>query len=157
VLDGVQHPAPELACSVFFGAAGEITARASYATPYLEHRRVVPTLANTKIWFVLYARITQADGQSHRNVQIDLKEARPARDSKSVMIAPQARAHWSELDVRNALDLAGFPRDTPLTVLAVELLPEPNGSFSDPLGGDLGQVRVLRTSPLQSVERNCCA
>ncbi len=52
--------------------------------------------------------------------------------------------------------MAGLDDDTALTVLAVELLPEPNGSFEDPLGGDLGQVRLLRTSPLASVERNCC-
>jgi hypothetical protein len=156
VLDGVQHPAPELACSVFFGPNGDITARASYATPYLEQHKVIPTLPNTKIWFVLYARIMQADGQSQRNIQIDLREAKPVGPSRTVSIAPQAEADWTEGEVHSALDIAGFPHDTPLTVLAVELLPEPNGSFTDPLGGDLGQVRVLRTSPLQSVESDCC-
>ena len=155
-LDGVQHPAPELACSVFFGAAGNIMARAPFATPFLQQRRAVPTRPNTRIWFVLYARIMQADGQTFRNVQIDLKEARPTKPAKSAMIAPQAEAEWSEAEVRNALHIAGFPDDTLLTVLAVELLPEPNGSFADPLAGDLGQVRVLRTSPLQSAERDCC-
>jgi len=43
-----------------------------------------------------------------------------------------------------------------MSVLAVELLPEPNGSFNDPLAGDLGQVRILRTSRLSAVDRDCC-
>jgi hypothetical protein len=51
---------------------------------------------------------------------------------------------------------AGLPENTPITALAVELLPEPNGSFADPLGGDLGEVRILRTSPLAPVEKSCC-
>lgn len=40
-------------------------------------------------------------------------------------------------------------------VLAVETLPEPNGRFADPLGRDLGQVRVLRTSPLSGDTEHC--
>jgi hypothetical protein len=41
-------------------------------------------------------------------------------------------------------------------VLAVELLPEPNGGFEHPLSGDLGEVRILRTSPLSQLRRDCC-
>lgn len=156
VLEGVQHPPPELACSVFSGPGGDVTARAPFAVPYLGQKLVAPPQVNTQIWFVLYARIMQADGQSWRNVQIDLKPAMQAKQVRSAMITPQAEATWTGGDVEGALDLAGLQRDMPLTVLAVELLPEPNGSFADPLGGDLGQVRVLRTSPLASVERNCC-
>lgn len=156
VLDGVQHPAPELACSVFYGAGGAIAARAPFATPYLGLRRVTPWVPNTKIWFVLYARIIQADAQTRRNVQIGLKEARALSPARTAAAARHGESHWSEVEIRSALGLAGLADDTPLTVLAVELLPEPNGSFADPLGGDLGQVRVLRTSPLCSVERNCC-
>jgi len=50
----------------------------------------------------------------------------------------------------------GLPEDTPLSILGLELLPEPNGSFDDPLGANLGQVRVLRTSPLYPVSDLCC-
>ena len=156
VLEGVQHPAPELACSVFYGPGGDVTARAPFAVPYLGQKRVAPSQVNTQIWFVLYARIIQADGQSWRNVQIDLKPAIQAKQVGSVTIVPQAEATWTGGSVKDALDLAGLHHDTPLTLLAVELLPEPNGSYADPLGGDLGQVRVLRTSPLASVERDCC-
>lgn len=157
VLDGVQHPAPELACQVFYGGGGAIAARAPYATPYAGQIRVASTNPNTKLWFVLYARVMQADGQSRRNVQIGLKEAHPVPVTGSSLITRQGEAHWTEAEIFDALDLAGLDRGAPLTVLAVELLPEPNGSFHDPLGGDLGQVRILRTSPLHSVERDCCA
>lgn len=157
VLEGVQHPAPELACSVFYGAEGTITAYAPYAVPYLGEKQVAPPHVNTHIWFVLYARIMQADAESWRNIQIDLKRAYRARQAGSVLIAPQAEAQWTAEEIKDALTLAGLDPDTSLTLLAVELLPEPNGNFSDPLGGDLGQVRVLRTSPLANVGKDCCA
>jgi hypothetical protein len=156
MLEGVQHPPPELACSVFYGANGKITARAPYASPYLGQKRVAPVQVNTQIWFVLYARIMQADAESWRNIQIDLKQAYRAKQVGSALIAPQARADWTAEEIKDALTLAGLDPETALTMLAVELLPEPNSNFVDPLGGDLGQVRVLRTSPLASVERNCC-
>jgi hypothetical protein len=50
----------------------------------------------------------------------------------------------------------GLDPHSSLSVLAVELLPEPNGGFNDPLGGDLGEVRILRTSPLAAVQSSCC-
>jgi len=156
VLEGIQHPPPELACSVFYGAKGKITATAPYATPYLGQKRVVPEQVNTQIWFVLYARIMQADAESWRNVQIGLKQAYRAKQVGSTLIAPQARADWTAEEIKDALTLAGLDPEIALTMLSVELLPEPNGSFVDPLGGDLGQVRVLRTSPLANVEKDCC-
>lgn len=156
VLEGVQHPPPELSCSVFYGPNDEIFAEAPFAAPYLGLRRVAPTQANTEIWFVLYARIVQADGTSWRNIQIDVKRARQGGSKGSIPIAPQGRARWSGEEIKDALSLGGFDPHTALTMLAVELLPEPNGSFADPVGGDLGQVRVLRTSPLANVERSCC-
>ncbi|MGB5985742.1 MAG: hypothetical protein WBG37_10585 [Desulfobacterales bacterium] len=156
VLEGVQHPPPELACSVFYGARGRITARAPYAVPYLGQKRVAPDKANTQIWFILYARIMQADGESWRNVQIDLKKGHREKQIGNALIAPHARADWTAEEIKDALTLADLDLKTALTMLAAELMPEPNGSFIDPLGGDLGQVRVLRTSPLMNAERSCC-
>lgn len=155
-LEGVQHPPPELVCSAIPGPGLAIRARAPFATPYLGLKQVTPSRPNTELWFVLYARLRQADGQGWCNVQIDLKPAREVRPGKSAPIAPQAEGRWTDQQVKDALARAGLDPETPLTVLAVELLPEPNGSFSDPLGGDLGQVRVIRTSPLAAVEQDCC-
>jgi hypothetical protein len=132
--------------------------RAPYAAPYLGLRRVLPLSPNTQIWAVLYARVTQADATTKRNIQIDLRRLRVPRPrpGASTIFPVEGQVGWAGADVRAALQLAGLPPDTPLSVLAVEVLPEPNGSFGDPLGGDLGQVRILRTSPLSAVDRGCC-
>jgi hypothetical protein len=157
-LEGVQHPAPELPCSVFAEPEGSIRVRAPYAIPYIGLRRVLPNPPNTEIWIVLYARVMQADASTRRNIQIDLRRLLIPRESWS-KTAPrfvEGEITWSGIEVEAALQLAGLPENTPISALAVELLPEPNGSFSDPLGGDLGQVRILRTSPLAPVNRDCC-
>jgi hypothetical protein len=161
VLEGVQHPPPELTCSAIAEAGGSIRVRAPFATPYIGLRRVIPDKPNTQIWVVLFARVVQADASTRRNVQIALKRAKPLskgnKDSLiSVPLVMQGEARWNRDEIKEALRLAGFPLNIPITALAVEMLPEPNSNFSDPLGGDLGQVRILRTSPLATIERNYC-
>jgi hypothetical protein len=158
LLEGVQHPAPELACSVFAEPNGAIRVRAPYASPYLGLHRVLPNVPNTEIWIVLYARVVQADASTKRNIQIDLRPLRIPRDhrGKSTPLFVEGEVTWSGAEVQAVLQLAGIPEAAPISALAVELLPEPNGSFDDPLGGDLGQVRILRTSPLSPIERDCC-
>ncbi len=158
VLEGIQHPAPELVCSVIAEPEGAIRVRAPYASPYVGLRRVLPNPPNTEIWIVLYARVVQADASTKRNIQIDLRRLRIPREHrvKTTPLFVEGEISWSGAEVKGALHLAGLPDDAPISALAVELLPEPNGSFADPLGGDLGQVRILRTSPLSSVERDCC-
>lgn len=158
VLEGVQHPVPELACSVIAEPNGAIRVRAPYASPYVGLRRALPNPPNTEIWVVLYARVMQADASTKRNIQIDLRRLRIPRQSRgrTIPLFVEGEMRWSGDEVRAALDQAGLPKGTSISALAVELLPEPNGSFGDPLGGDLGQVRILRTSPLSSVERGCC-
>ena len=158
VLEGVQHPAPELTCSVIAEPKGAIRVRSPFASPYLGLHRVLPNPPNTEIWVALYARVVQADASTKRNIQIDLRKLRIPRDPrlKSTPLFVEGEIRWSGAEVKSALELAGLPGDSPIGALAVELLPEPNGSFGDPLGGDLGNVRILRTSPLSSVERDCC-
>ena len=158
LLAGVQHPVPELSCSILPETNGAIRIRAPYATPYVGLRRVLPQPPNTEIWVVLYARVVQADAATRRNVQIDLRRLAPIREraERGVPLLASGEVNWSGPEVEAALGNAGLPDDTPISALAVELLPEPNGGFDDPLGGDLGQVRILRTSPLAAVERDCC-
>jgi hypothetical protein len=158
VLEGVQHPAPELTCAVITEPNGAIRVRAPYATPYVGLRRVLPNVPNTEIWIVLYARVMQVDASTRRNIQIDLRRLRIPRKGHSIStpLFVEGEVSWSGADVQTALQQAGLPDNLPISVLAVELLPEPNGGFADPLGGDLGQVRILRTSPLAAVERDCC-
>lgn len=60
-----------------------------------------------------------------------------------------------EYEIESWLEVLGLPPNAPLNALAMELLPEPDGVFVDPLGKDLGQVRVLRASPLTPVPAIC--
>ena len=135
--------------------------RAPYAAPYIGLKRVLPNPPNTEIWIVLYARVMQADASTRRNIQIDLRRLRVPRPIPGTLnttrLLVEGEVRWTGPEVIDALTRAGIPRTTPISALAVEVLPEPNGSFADPLGGDLGQVRILRTSPLAGVERNCCS
>jgi hypothetical protein len=69
-------------------------------------------------------------------------------------------------DVRQLLDFFSLAPDTPLSVLAVEMMPRydryiiqgnevPDDSVR-PLSRDLGQYRILRTSPLVATPEICC-
>jgi len=158
-IEGVQHPLPELVCSVIAEPNGAVLVRAPYATPYVGLRRVLPYPPNTEIWAVLYARVMQADATTKRNVQVGLKRLQPPfeRKTRSAPLFVEGETNWSGAEIKSALNVAGVPARAPLSVLAVELLPEPNASFDDPIGGDLGNVRIIRTSPLSAVERDCCA
>jgi hypothetical protein len=119
----------------------------------------------------------QADGQSWRNIQLDLRRAQPAPRRPTQgrpglghpgagnpglghlgthHLAPTGHTAWTTADIEARLAAFGFDDATPLTALAIELLPEPNGAFDAPLAGDLGQVRILRTSPLVAVGGACC-
>lgn len=157
VLEGVQHPVPELSQFVITEPNAAIRVRAPYATPYVGLRRVLPIPPNTEIWAVLYARVVQADAATNRNIQIDLRRLTlPRRRRTSAPLFVEGEVMWTAQEIETALLAAGLPVDSPLGTLAVEVLPEPNASFDDPLGGDLGQVRILRTSPLAAVQRDCC-
>ena len=63
-------------------------------------------------------------------------------------------ARWEQNEIDLQLRALGLPRNAPLGVLAVELLPEIERK-PDPLGADLGRVRILRTSPLIPVPEVC--
>ena len=53
-----------------------------------------------------------------------------------------------------SLEALGFHDNAPLSVLAVELLPQ-DMIPADPLGANLGGQRILRTSPLTPVPPMC--
>lgn len=160
-LEGVQHPLPQLTCSVTVIVSPEnfrsIEVRAPFAMPYVGLKKVISSIPNTKIWFVLYARLLQADGASWRNVQIGLQSSTVVRDNDGPnALAREAKVVWTSENISSALESVGLQPDTPLSVLAVETLPEPNTKFTDHLGADLGEVRIIRTSPLVDVIDSCC-
>lgn len=154
-LEGVQHPPPELVCSVTVGPGRAITARAPFATPYLGLQQVTPWQPNTEIWFVSTrgsCRPTARAGATSSSTSGPAE--RPASASRCRWRhRPKAGGPTRRCATRSPAP-ASTPR--PRSPSSPSSLPEPNGSFTDPLRGDLGQVRVLRTSPLASVEEDCC-
>jgi len=151
---GVQHPAPPLSCEAFRTVSG-ILASAPYATPVYDGRSLLPSAPATNIWVVLYAQVTQADGQDHRNI---LLSRRPApfrrKHDRARPTVPRGDARWSQAEIEAALASLGLPKSSALSVLAVEVLPEVNVA-PDPLGSDLGTTRVLRSSRLVPVPPVC--
>jgi hypothetical protein len=152
---GVQHPAPPLSCAVLRNSTG-IVVSAPYALPVLDGRAVQPLPPFSQIWVLLYAQAEQIDAGDRRNVLLSRKPAPWSRQTFEQVGASHAAgtATFSDAEVRLALEALAFHDGAPLSVLAVELLP--NGlPVNDPLGADLGTQRLLRTSPLTPVPAIC--
>jgi hypothetical protein len=193
---GVQHPAPALLCTAYrvnpapgiSPAADGIVVTAPHATAVFADRKLTHAAAGdprTRIWVLLYGQVVQADGRAHRNILLQRAFARPQFDRED--------ENGPRSDTRDIIGLAVFPRreveqiladlavplDSPLSVIAVEVLPgggmslrkqkvidavtlysnaDLDTSDSDPLRADLGTERshrILRTSPLTPVPPAC--
>ena len=97
-----------------------------------------------------------ADGTSQRNVLLDRRPA-PGGGQLSgsgATLAGPGAATWDRVMIQDLLAVLALPPNAPLSVLAAELLPELSPP-ADPLSGSLGQVRILRTSPLTPVPAIC--
>jgi hypothetical protein len=158
IVEGVQHPAPVLSC-IGSRVNGGIVASAPFAQPFYDGVNVLPAPPNSEVWIALYVQVHQADKAVMRNVQLDVRRGFIS-DQKSRFGArvreQMAEVRWANSELNALLLSFGLGPESPLSVLAVELLPEPNGGFGDPLGGDLGDVRIVRTSPLAPVKSVCC-
>lgn len=183
ILDGVQHPSAPLRCNVFRIKSG-ILASSTYAQAFHQGANLQSIPPNTQIWFVLYAQVNQADGSTMRNVELDKRIGRilsrkdvkviknragvdllnlssvvyatDRQATQNLQVSIQGHTFWQQNEVVALLRDFGLPEETPLSILGAELLPEPNGSFNDPLGANVGQVRILRTSALYPVDNLCC-
>jgi hypothetical protein len=194
-VSGIQHPSPHLICTASRNAAA-ISATAPYANTVCNGRRVYDYVEGdpqTRLWFMLYAQVLQADGASWRNVllthELGITLPNSPRYGKNPQQSfnrdPRAGAVFPQALVRDLLAVLGLPATTPLSLLAVEVLPGPlrertrnplggesslaaaAGSSSaavptlsvtereDPLGAELGLRRILRTSPLVAVPSIC--
>lgn len=158
ILEGVQHPPPTLPC-VASRVSGSVVASAPYAQPFYDGANVLPNPPNTEIWIALYVQVHQADKATLRNIQLDVRRGYTPEQRRIGRGRPRERmaeVRWTDSELRSLLAALGLDERAPLSVLAVELLPEPNGGFREPLGGDLGDVRILRTSPLAPIQSVCC-
>jgi hypothetical protein len=183
-VSGIQHPAPHLVCAVERAKVGvEVTA--PYATTVYNGNRLYNLQEGdpqTRIWFMLYAQVLQADGASHRNILLDHLLGKTLPGPFGNLAQDPNPAHGPSRDVRAGilfpeevidarLGLLGLTATTSLSVLAVEVLPGPLtfptdlpninrqpaavGAQEDPLGANLGLRRILRTSPLAAVPAIC--
>ena len=157
---GVQQPPPAMTCSAFrvreaTTAPRRIVAMAPHATAVFQDKRLTdPDGAHdprTRIWVLLYAQVMQADGATRRNVLIARAPAIPRLDAlNGKLVPPRTRdvigvAQFDEPNIEQKLTDQALPADSPLSVLAVELLP------SDHLVQqtvNLGDAQVYLTSDL---------
>jgi hypothetical protein len=186
-VSGIQHPAPHLICTLQRDDK-RIDVSAPYAVTVYNGNRLYDVKAGdpqTRIWFMLYAQVVQADGASYRNILIDRSEGitlppPPAKSGSAhnpqhgVNRGPIARTDFVQKDVEARLARIRLPATAALSVLAVEVLPGPLTVIShghdvqpgatgraaaadkeDPLGTGLGTRRILRTSPLTAVPAIC--
>ena len=186
-LSGVQHPAPPLKVLVE-RTPGVMSVTAPFATAVFNGRNVTSRPPKTEIWCMLYAQALQADGKRYRNIllaesRLDfVRREHPEiagfltrrgdldlKTFNSVIVnldepATGASA-WTDKEIRQLLDNFHLDLDTPLSVLAVEMMPryeqyiafgQPGDPDSRPLSRELGQYRILRTSPLVAAPQVCC-
>jgi len=155
-LTGVQHPVPALTCSVA-RTPEHVIVSAPFAACAVGGQLVRAEPPTTEIWALLYVQVRIADASDWRNVLIGrtrlayLEESVRGRTGPE----PQGRGYWDQSEIEDWLEVLGLPLNSPLSTVAVELLPEPDGSFADPLGKELGEVRILRLSPLTPVPAIC--
>jgi hypothetical protein len=161
-VSGVQHPAPTLSC-----AAGRIapdpkgilvTAPLATSVAADGKRLGAPGRNLTSMHFLLYAQARQADRLAWRNILLLTQaETRPAPPIRK---PPTARDYvtltfFAERSVTAALQALRLPLDSPLSVIAVEMMPQGTDPRAAPLSDNLGYVRILRTSPLTPVRDVC--
>ncbi len=146
IVAGVQHPAPHLVCAVQHTRKAIIVS-APYATTVNNGVRFIDTFfgdPRTEIIVMLYAQVTQIDGESQRNILLThrvMVPQIPEPPPGGVFIArtPQTRdlvglTIFSEKQTQTILSELRLSTLTPLSVVAVELLP----------GDDRGKTDIRR-------------
>jgi hypothetical protein len=143
VIKGVQHPPPALRCTAVRVRPApnqtppvlppRIVVAAPHATAVFQDKRLTqPSVGDprTRIWVLLYAQVTQADGSTRRNVLLGRAPAiaQVALDDAGKPVPPKTRdvmglAQFDEQAVEQRLADLALPASSPLSVIAVELLP----------------------------------
>jgi len=116
-----------------FEPPARIVVTAPYATAVYADQKLTNAAAGdprTRIWVMLYTQVMQADGSTWRNVLLGRKFAWPQFDQAQAGGLKRAstrdvlgRAEFELKAVENVLAGLALPTDSPLSVLAVELLP----------------------------------
>jgi hypothetical protein len=136
-VSGLQHPPPHLICSLQRNKE-KIDVSAPFAVTVYNGDRLYDLQAGdpqTRIWFMLYAQVLQADGASYRNVLLDRRQGQMQPQSKNqtsannpqhgVNLGPIASTDFAQKDVEARLALIRLSLTAALSILAVEVLPGP--------------------------------
>jgi hypothetical protein len=150
VLEGVQHPPPWIDCQVRW-IGEDLVGSATFAEAVFGGRRLSADPPTTEVRLMLYCQVLQADGEAHRNILVGRKQVQRRRHERIRRVEggpqrPAGYTSWTAAEIEQLLATLGLPDDMPLSVLAVETLPEPNATFHDPLGGDLARRRWSRST-----------
>jgi len=142
---GIQHPPPVLTCSVQRNKS-ELIVTAPFAAPVFDGSNVQPSqYPKSRLWAMLYAQAALLDGNGEwSNVLITRKEMLFIDSTGSGLkreVALASLAYGKALinvgDYSKTLMSLGFAEDAPLSVLAVEMMPQDEMPPS-PLGANLG-------------------
>jgi hypothetical protein len=103
---------------------------------------------------------------SNHSRYTDVKKANSLRVTLDAPLT--GKVSWNKAEINQLLDEYNLSHDSGLSVLAVEMMPrydqyilKGKGDFATtddikPLSRELGQYRILRTSPLASAPTVCC-
>jgi hypothetical protein len=162
---GIQHAPPPLSCAVT-RTRTRLTVSAAFADPVHEGRSLRPAQPVTELWALLYARVHQADDADRRNILLGRRRLDPPRRQKpsrgdrygayagDAQARADGKADWSHAEIVATLAQLTLGPDAPLSCLVVETLPG-ESPYADPVAGNLGYERFLRTSPLTAVPEVC--
>jgi hypothetical protein len=143
-----------------------IVATAPYATPVLNGQPLVTPFQapKTQMWFFVYGQVVQADAFSMRNVLLATSLGvflRPIRDGLTGELGTLLKnftgittqrdriaiAVFTQTELATLLEAIHLPDSTPLSILAVELLPGGTGTdVGQPPALDQPQAAVLPTA-----------
>jgi hypothetical protein len=129
---GVQHPAPQLFCTVGRNEK-HIMVTAPFASTVFNGADVTSKPPRTQLWALLYAQVKRADNEAYRNILLDdqlflrQRAAYPKKGEEFIDMNTDAVQYgitgWKNKDVREMLRQYGLPTNSSLSVLAVEMLP----------------------------------
>jgi len=153
-ITGVQHPAPKLRISTM-RHPDTIEVSAAFAESFFKGSNCTPIFPRTTIYALLYAQVLQADGKQYRNILIDQRSLqKPPRHSN--IDKPVGLTSLDLKDIRTRLLRKGMDINSPLSVLAIEIMPDSRqNDFHINSFIDLENIRILRTSRLYKIADSC--
>jgi hypothetical protein len=132
---GIQHALPQL-----YAVTGRdeqwLTVTAPFAQAVFDGRNITATPPRTRLWALLYAQVRMADNSDNRNILLNDRKMVMKNDAvpkfQAMIEASQYAKQdfpaigitaWKNNEVEALLEEQGLPKDNPLSVICVELMP----------------------------------